>query len=59
MSCCGRRPSVSNWGFVAIAYTVVWGSLAAYALFLARRVVRARRVANQLRDMLRQERQRG
>lgn len=40
---------MSNWGYVAIAYTVVWGSLAIYALLLARRVSQARKVAQQLR----------
>jgi hypothetical protein len=39
---------VSNWTYVAIAYTVVWGSLAVYALLLARRVSQAREVARRL-----------
>jgi hypothetical protein len=41
---------VSNWAYVAIAYTVVWGSLAIYALILARRVAQARKVTQRLRD---------
>jgi hypothetical protein len=41
---------VSNWGYVTIAYTVVWGSLAVYAIVLARRVSQAREVAARLRD---------
>jgi len=43
---------VSNWAYVAIAYTVVWGALAVYALVLARRVTQARRVSRGLRDTL-------
>lgn len=41
---------MSNWDYVAIAYTVGWGSIAAYALVLARRVTQARRVAQSLKD---------
>lgn len=41
---------MSDWSYVAIAYTVVWGSLAVYALVLARRVTQARQVARRLRD---------
>lgn len=41
---------MSNWGYVAIAYTVGWGSLAVYALVLARRVTQARRIARSLHD---------
>jgi len=41
---------VSDWAYVAIAYTLVWGSLALYALFLARRVSQAREVSRRLRD---------
>jgi hypothetical protein len=41
---------VSEWAYVAIAYTVVWGALAAYALVMARRVTQARKVERQLRD---------
>jgi hypothetical protein len=43
---------VSDWWYVAIAYTVVWGSLALYALFLARRVSQARGVARRLRETI-------
>lgn len=50
MSCSGRRYSVSNWAYVAIAYTVVWGALAVYALVLARRVTQARRVSRGLEN---------
>lgn len=39
---------MSNWAYVAIAYTVVWGALAVYALVLARRVTQARRVSRGL-----------
>lgn len=41
---------MSNWAYVAIAYTVVWGSLAVYAVVLARRVAQARRAVQRLRD---------
>ena len=41
---------MSNWAYVAIAYTVVWGSLAVYAVFLARRVAQARKAVQRLRD---------
>jgi hypothetical protein len=43
---------VSNWGYVAIAFLAVWGSLALYALTLARRVTQARRVAAGMRDAI-------
>ena len=52
MSYCGRKRSVSNWGYIALAYTVVWGSLAVYAIVLARRVAQASRVAAALRQSL-------
>lgn len=42
---------MSNWSYVAIAYTVVWGGLALYALTLARRVHQAGRLDRQLRAM--------
>ena len=48
---------MSDWGYVAIAYTVVWGALALYALLLARRVSQARRVERDLQDALRSEQQ--
>lgn len=41
---------MSNWSYVALAFTVVWGSLAVYALVLARRVAQARQVARKLAD---------
>ena len=50
MSSYGRRRSVSSWAYVALAYTVVWGALAVYALVLARRVRQAQRVADTLHD---------
>jgi hypothetical protein len=50
MNCSGKRPSVSNWGYVAIAYIAVWGALALYALTLAQRVTQARRVAQAMRE---------
>lgn len=39
---------MSNWAYVAIAYTVVWGALALYALLLVRRVAQAREVERHL-----------
>ena len=44
----GRRRALSSWGFVAIAYTLVWGSVAIYAFLLARRVAQARDVTRML-----------
>lgn len=41
---------MSNWGYVAIAYVIVWGTLAAYALIMARRVTQARDVVDTLQD---------
>jgi hypothetical protein len=41
---------LSNWGYVTIAYTIVWGSLAVYALVLARRVAQARSTVVKLRE---------
>jgi hypothetical protein len=41
---------VSSWTYVAIAYTVVWGALAVYALLLARRVAQAKEVERRLED---------
>lgn len=52
MSSSGRRRSVSDWAYVAIAYTVIWGALALYALVLARRVSQAREVSSRLRESL-------
>lgn len=43
---------MSNWAYVAIAYTVVWGALAVYALLLARRVAQTREVTRKLRESL-------
>lgn len=48
---------MSNWGFVAIAYTLVWGSVAAYAVLLARRVAQARHVTRALQESLENEMQ--
>jgi len=48
---------LSNWGFVAIAYTLVWGSVAIYALVLARRVAQARQVTQILQQSLQNEMQ--
>jgi hypothetical protein len=48
---------LSNWAFVAIAYTLVWGSLAVYALLLARRVAQARDVTRALQQSVENERQ--
>lgn len=52
MSSSGRRCSVSDWVYVAIAFTAVWGSLAVYTFLLARRVSQAREVARALREAL-------
>ena len=41
---------MSDWAYVALAFTVVWGALAIYALVLARRVTQARIVADKLRE---------
>lgn len=49
---------MSNWAYVALAYTVVWGSLALYAVILARRVAQTRESTRRLRDMLAGEEQR-
>ena len=43
---------MSDWVYVAIAYTVVWGALALYALVLARRVAQTREVTRRLRESL-------
>ena len=43
---------MSNWAYVAIAYTVVWGGLAVYGVALARRVAQARRVARELNEVV-------
>ena len=40
---------MSSWGYVAIAYTVGWGGLAAYAVLLARRVAQGQDVERKLR----------
>ncbi len=52
MSSSGKRHSVSDWAYVAIAYTAVWGSLAVYAVVLARRVAQAHRVEGELEQAL-------
>lgn len=39
-----------SWGYVALAYVVVWGTLAVYALVLAWRVTQAQKVADTLHD---------
>ena len=41
---------MSDWTYIVIAYLVVWGALAGYALLLARRVSASRAVARALRD---------
>ena len=41
---------MSNWAYVTIAFTLVWGSLVIYALLLARRVAQARDVAQRLQE---------
>ena len=41
---------MSDWAYVALAFTIVWGALAVYALLLARRVSQARSLAEKLRQ---------
>ncbi|MGH2447844.1 MAG: hypothetical protein ACRDFS_04495 [Chloroflexota bacterium] len=48
---------MSNWGYVAIAFIACWGSLAVYAVVLARRVAQAQEVARQLREAASVDRQ--
>lgn len=43
---------MSDWTYVAVAFTIVWGSLVIYAIVLARRVSQARAVARGLRESL-------
>lgn len=43
---------MSDWTYVAAAFTIVWGSIAIYAIVLARRVSQARAVARTLREGL-------
>lgn len=43
---------MSDWGYVAVAFTIVWGSLAIYAILLARRVTQARELARSIRENL-------
>lgn len=54
-----RRSSVPDWAYIAIAYTVVWGSLAVYAILLARRVAQTREVARSLNRSLSGENETG
>jgi hypothetical protein len=46
---------VSEWGYVAAAFTLVWASLAVYAIALARRVNQAERVDESLREAVEAE----
>jgi CcmD family protein len=46
---------VSDWFYVTLAFTIVWGGLALYALMLARRVTQAGRIEQSLRSALHQE----
>jgi hypothetical protein len=41
---------VPDWAYIAMAYTVVWGALAGYALLLARRVTQAEMVDQRLQE---------
>lgn len=59
MSSSGKRRNVSNWSYVAIAYGVVWGALALYALLLARRVAQARTMADRLHETVQEDRRPG
>jgi hypothetical protein len=54
-----RRRALSNWAYVAMAYTLVWGSIAIYAVLLARRVAQTRDATTTLRETLESERQAG
>lgn len=42
---------MSDWSYVAVAYTIVWGGLAVYAVVLARRVFQAGVSERQLRAL--------
>jgi CcmD family protein len=46
---------VSDWFYVTLAFAVVWGGLAMYALMLARRVTQAGRIEQSLRSALRED----
>lgn len=46
---------MSEWGYVAAAFTLVWASLAVYAIALARRVNQAERVDESLREAVEAE----
>ena len=48
---------MSDWVYLVIAFTVVWGGLAIYALVLARRVTQAADVERTLQDGLVEPRQ--
>lgn len=41
---------MSEWGYVAFAYVLVFGVLAGYTLLLARRVTQAQEVEEALRE---------
>ena len=41
---------MSEWGYVAASFILVWAALAGYAIVLARRVTQAQRVQESLRD---------
>lgn len=41
---------MSNWAYVVVAYSLVWGAMGVYSLLLLRRIGRARRRASQHRD---------
>jgi hypothetical protein len=42
---------VSDWTYISLAYAIVWGGLAAYALALARRVFQAQTLERRLGEM--------
>lgn len=41
---------MSEWGYVAASFTLVWAALVIYALVLARRVTQTQRVDERLRQ---------
>lgn len=42
---------MSDWTYISLAYAIVWGGLAAYALTLARRVYQARVLERRLDEI--------
>ena len=42
---------MSDWSYITLGYIVGWGGVAAYAVFLARRLFQARRLEQHLKEM--------